>query len=75
MADSILGDFPAAKCSDCGKLGCVFQHWGPLVPSGQIGTFCVECAQNRIDAWNKKNTPKPIGYKLQDVSEHKEGGV
>jgi len=63
MADTVKGDWPNACCSDCGKIGCVIKHWGPLVPGGESGSFCVDCfTLRKIDA-ERGNPPKQVGYK------------
>ena len=63
MADTIRGDSPKTKCSDCGEKGTVFRHWGPLVPSGVVGDFCIECWGTRQDHYLDHGIPKPIGEK------------
>lgn len=69
MADTMRGDFPKVICSDCGVEGCVFKHWGPLVPSGVVGSFCWDCWDDRRATVHDKNEePKPLGYKLQKQS-------
>ena len=55
MADTILGDFPDSICSDCGKKGCTYKHWGPLAPDGK--SFCLECWHKRVDYYNKYGKP------------------
>ena len=59
IADTIKGSFPEKICSDCGKKGCLFIHWGPLVPSGESGTFCPLCMSFRQSV----NMKKPLGVK------------
>ncbi len=60
MADTIRGDFPNSTCSDCGKKGCTFSHWGPLVPPGKSGSFCGDCWQRRTDHYNVHRTALPL---------------
>jgi len=59
MADTTRGDFPEAICSDCGKKGCCFKHWGPRVPNGKLGSFCWFCWGGR----QTFNSGKPLGQK------------
>jgi len=59
MADTIRGDFPDKKCSDCGETGCCFKHWGSLIPDGEIGFFCPFCFSVR----SKSGKPIPLGVK------------
>ena len=61
MADTIKGDFPDAKCSDCGEMGCTFKHWGPLVPKNTVGSFCLFCWRERNDSNKEGKEPKPLG--------------
>lgn len=61
MADTILGNFLDIECSDCGKIGnVIYQHWGPLVPTGITGFFCKECMQIRIDFSKKNGYARPM---------------
>jgi hypothetical protein len=62
MADTVIKQSPEQACSDCGKLGTSGGHWGPLVPPGTSGDFCPKCWQARIDAGNRGEEPKPLGY-------------
>lgn len=59
IADTIRGSFPEKICSDCGKKGCMFSHWGPLVPKGESGSFCWFCWSLRQTV----NRRKPLGIK------------
>lgn len=63
MADTIRGGGPDIECSDCGREGTVFKHWGPLVPSGVVGDFCVECWGTRQKHYLNHGTPKPMRRK------------
>ena len=57
--DTIRGDFSEEKCNDCGKIGCCFNHWGPLVVPGEKGSFCWFCWFMR----QSTNKGKPLGVK------------
>ena len=60
MPNTILGNFPDIKCSDCGEIGNVIQkHWGPLT-EGEIGYFCNECFIKRRDFFYKNGRAKPL---------------
>ena len=63
MADTISGERPDTKCSDCGELGTVIKHWGPLVPKTEIGNFCGDCWRFRVEAHNQGKDPPPIGHR------------
>ncbi len=63
MPDTTIGSFPHAECADCGREGCRMFHRGPLVPKGESGYFCVECAGLRKKDSEAGNEPKPIGYR------------
>lgn len=67
MSDTIRGDFPKVRCSDCGVTGCAFEHWGPLVPPGEIGYFCGQCMMERKADYEAGNPPKYIGHKLTSI--------
>ncbi len=67
MADTVRGDFIEERCSDCGKMGCVAKHLGPLVPSGEIGTFCEWCLADRNKGWKSNDILKPIGWRMKGV--------
>lgn len=69
MVDTLRGDFPEKKCSDCGILGCDFKHWGSMVPKGKEGYFCWFCWNERVDGKTKTKTVKPLGAKPPGVSE------
>lgn len=60
MADTIRGNFSDQTCSDCGEKGCVFKHWGSLVPPGVIGYFCAFCMNVRAKA---EGPPSSLGVK------------
>jgi hypothetical protein len=66
MADTERGDFPNEICSDCGEKGCIFKHWGPLVPEGKIGSFCGYC-------WTRRNKSEshriPLGFQPPGIPE------
>ena len=57
MANTTRGSFSEKKCGDCGKMGCCFVHHAPLVPEGEISTFCWFCGQLR----QTLNRGKPLG--------------
>jgi len=57
MADTTRGSFPKKICSDCGRRGCCFIHWGPMVPKGESGSFCWFCWGLRLTF----NRAKPLG--------------
>lgn len=62
MADTIWAHMPDTICSDCRQKGEVyFKHWGPLVPSGEIGFFCGCCMQARNEESALGQTPRPLG--------------
>jgi len=63
MADTVLGEMPEATCSDCGTKGCVYRHWGPLVPRGKVGQFCIECWRKRVDHYNRHGSALPMETK------------
>ena len=65
MADTMLGDFPELICSDCGEKGCIYKHWGPLVPKGEIGTFCSFCWGVR----DKRGDRHPLGVQPPGIPE------
>ena len=69
MADTLRGDFQDKKCSDCGEMGCCFQHWGPLVPNGKTGSFCGFCWTERINANDRGENPKPLGAQPPGIPE------
>ncbi len=50
-------------CSDCKEKGCIFQHWGPLVPKGKTGNFCGFCWEQRRDRYEKGKKPLRLGVK------------
>lgn len=60
MADTLRGDWPDSTCTDCGKKGVVFRHWGPLAPVGMLVTNCAECWRERVAYYEKNGTPKPL---------------
>lgn len=61
--DTIRGNFEGLICSDCGEKGCEFQHWGDLVPKGETGKFCAFCWNERNEAYDQGELPKPLGVK------------
>jgi hypothetical protein len=61
MADTQRGDFKDLKCSDCGRPGCSFQHWGSMVPEGPIGNFCWSCWFARNADFDATGAVKPLG--------------
>lgn len=65
MPDTIRGDFPDTICSDCGEKGCVFRHWGPLVPEGKVGDFCGYCWTRR----DKLGMRVPLGFQPPGIPE------
>lgn len=69
MVDTVRGGFAGKVCSDCGELGCVFVHNGPLVPKGETGSFCAFCWQERNKCFEKGETQKPLGVKPPGVPE------
>lgn len=69
MADTKRGDFPEKICNDCGKKGCIFIHWGELVPEGKIGNFCWICWLVRNVDFEETKIAKPLGYNWKLVPE------
>ncbi len=69
MVDTIQGDFADKNCSDCGEKGCIFEHWGNLVPKEKTGFFCGFCWQERNNCFERGEAPKPLGVKLPGVPE------
>jgi len=68
MADTCRGDYPNDVCSDCQEKGGVcFKHWGPLVPRGEVGKFCGDCWQARIDDCRQGRPIRPLGVKAENV--------
>ena len=61
MADTSRGNFEDIRCSDCGEMGCVFQHWGPLVLDDEFGFFCWFCWTERNEAHDGGEEPKALG--------------
>lgn len=61
MADTTRGDFRDLICSDCGEKGCTFRHWGPLVPKGEIGSFCWFCWEQRQERAERGEAPLLFG--------------
>lgn len=74
MPDTARGNFKDEKCSDCGEIGCAFQHWGDLVPAGEFGSFCVFCWQERIEDRDRGKTPKPLGVQPPGIPQEFLGG-
>ncbi|HXK31977.1 MAG TPA: hypothetical protein VJ378_00675 [Candidatus Paceibacterota bacterium] len=69
MADTQRGGLEDVNCSDCGEKGCVFKHWGDLVPEGKIGYFCWFCWKVRDEASGRGGTPKPLGVQPPGIPE------
>ncbi|MDD4930937.1 MAG: hypothetical protein PHG66_02135 [Candidatus Colwellbacteria bacterium] len=65
MGDTTRGWFPKTECSDCGDKGCIIHHNGPLVPSGDSGSFCRSCALVRKEDYDAGRPPKLIGYRMK----------
>ena len=64
MADTMTGHWQKENCSDCGELGMVIiKHWGPSVPKGKVGSFCLFCWNEREEGWKEGKEPKPLGTK------------
>lgn len=64
MADTVTGHFEKVPCSDCGdaELGEVcYNHWGPLVPPGEVGYFGPSCMAARDREWRAGFAPRPLG--------------
>lgn len=72
MADTGRGDFNVV-CSDCGEMGCVFEHNGPLVPAGTSGYFCWFCWSNRQERSKNHGDCLPLGVQPQGVHESLSG--
>ena len=72
MADTIRGNFSNVTCSDCGSEDSVcFQHWGPLVPEGEVGYFCGFCWEARQDDVRLHHRPpRPLGEAVIEVRVH-----
>jgi len=60
MADTSKANFSHVICTDCGKKGCLFLHWGRLVPDEVPHGFCETCMTKRIDYYNQHNEPMPL---------------
>lgn len=58
MADTIRGDFPEQVC-ECGRKGCDFQHWGPLVPEGKPRYLCADTMRERADYFRQHGRAMP----------------
>jgi len=69
MPDTARADFADAICSDCGIKGCTIRHWGDAVLPGEIGYFCEFCWQQRSEAADRGEVPKPLGVKPPSVPE------
>lgn len=67
MPDTIRGNLSQEQCSDCGEIGSMFQHWGPLVPKGKVGTFCGYCWNERQERHARGEPPLPLGVKPPGV--------
>jgi len=59
MPDTIRGNFTDVFCSDCGKKGCTFYHFGPLVLKGDRRFLCVNCANKRRVYYNQHGEAMP----------------
>lgn len=66
MGDTVLGGFSEVHCDDCGKKGCMYKHWGPLVPPGMVLTVCLECWHNRQHYYNEHGVAKPHERNTQE---------
>lgn len=73
MPDTKRGNFPDKPCSDCKEMGTIFEHWGPLVPDGQRGSFCDFCWSRRQDRRERGEAPLPLGVKPPGVPEEFSG--
>ena len=69
MPDTLRGDLKDKKCSDCGEMGCTFQHRGPLVPDDKVGSFCGFCWTERNEAYNRGEKPKSLGVQPPGIPE------
>lgn len=58
MADTTRGDYTNQTC-ECGKMGCVFHHWGPLVPRGERRALCAETMRERDQYFRKHGVAMP----------------
>lgn len=67
MADTKRGNFQDKTCSDCGTLGSIFIHTGPLVPEDTLGCFCAFCWKERYESQKRGEPPKPLGTKPPGV--------
>jgi len=67
MADTVRGDFPNELC-ECGRKGCHFCHWGPLVPPGKPRYLCAETMAERAAFYreNGKTMPDELVTKHHD---------
>lgn len=63
MADTISGFCADEECSDCGKKGIIFKHWGSLVRPGDVGKFCGECWTIRNEGIKFGINAEPLGYR------------
>lgn len=63
MPDTYRGDFKDAVCSDCGKTGCLFIHFGPLSPNGKTLHLCGGCWTDRAAFYEKEGYAKPVKEK------------
>ena len=70
MPDTVRGNLKDKNCSDCGEKGCEFQHWGPMVPKGEFGSFCGFCWTERSEAYDRGEGPKPLGIQPPGISEN-----
>ena len=70
MPDTMRGDFPDEICSDCGEKGCVFKHWGPLVPEEDMGSFCGYCWTRRDKLGSLRI---PLGFQPPGIPEEFQG--
>jgi len=59
MPDTLRGDFSNQHCGDCGKKGCTFYHFGPLVPPGKTMFFCDDCWAKRTNFFYRNDLPMP----------------
>ena len=69
LKDTLVGVFPEACCSDCGKKECSYEHWGSLILSGEVvGYFCLSCLKQREERAKSKRPPLPLGINFPGIS-------
>lgn len=75
MPDTGRYNYADKPCADCGEMGATFKHWGDLLPEGLGGDitravyFCTFCWNERQDARDRGEKPKPLGVKPPGVLE------